>query len=166
MEMNAMVKREDLNTQYGISVCRDVEKAIKEISTEDFVTEIFGAFGASEEQIYNTVYGSNLKVSDFLDTDIEVAGIIISSAKTHEKMDDDTSPEIIKPCVTFITKDGETLSSISNGIWRGAKGLIQMGVGETKNCIVRFIEVQTKKGKAHTVKVIRFIEKGDISIEE
>lgn len=149
----------------GLSISKDIERAVKEISTEDFTTEVFAAFGANEEQIYNTVYGSNGKVADFIDEEITIVGIIISSAKAHEDINDDNSPEIIKPCVTFITDIGATISSISNGIWRSAKGLIQMGVGDTKNCIIKFVQTPTKKGTAHSVKVIKFIEKGDITVE-
>lgn len=162
MEKNELMA---ITKSNGLSIIKDIEKAVKEISTENFTTEVFAAFGANDEQIYNTVYGSNGKVSDFIDEELTIVGLIISSAKAHIDINDDESPEIIKPCITFITDIGATISSISNGIWRSAKGLMQMGVGDTYNCIVKFVTVQTKKGMAHSLKVIKFIEKGDITVE-
>lgn len=107
--------------------------------------------------LFNAVSGSSDAVRDYLDKEVEITDIIVTSADVHEDVNDDSSPMVSKPCVHFYTADGIHMTTLSNGIIRNVKDLIGCGFAPTPEhtIVIKFKTIQTKKGIAHTFDLIK-----------
>lgn len=107
--------------------------------------------------LFNAVSGSSDAVRDYLDKEVEITDIIVTSADVHEDFNDESSPMVSKPCVHFYTKDGNHMTTLSNGIIRNVKDLIGCGFAPTPEhtIVIKFKTIQTKKGIAHTFDLIK-----------
>lgn len=106
--------------------------------------------------LFNAVNGSSESVKNYMDTDITVKDIVITSADVHDEKDNEESPVHSKPCVHFYTTDDKHIASLSNGIIRAAKALINCGFTPTaeRPITIKFKAVETKKGTAHTFDLV------------
>ena len=107
-------------------------------------------------KLFNALNGSSESVKNWLGEEIDVIAIVITSADVPSIMGDDDSERVCKPCVHFFTLDGSHISSISNGIIKATKMLLSCGFlpSEEEPIRIRFKEVETKKGTAHTFDMI------------
>ena len=107
-------------------------------------------------KLFNALNGSSESVKNWLGEEIDVTDIVITSADVPSIMGDEDSERVCKPCVHFFTLDGTHISSISNGIVKSTKMLLACGLTPTaENPIrIRFKEVETKKGTAHTFEMV------------
>lgn len=107
-------------------------------------------------KLFNALNGSSESVKNWLGEEIDVIDIVITSADVPSIMGDDDSDRVCKPCVHFFTLDGNHISSISNGIIKATKMLLSCGFlpSEDEPIRIRFREVETKKGTAHTFDMI------------
>ncbi len=107
--------------------------------------------------LFNAVSGSSDAVRDYLDKEVEITDIIVTSADVHEDVNDESSPMVSKPCVHFYTADGKHMTTLSNGIIRNVKDLIGCGLAPTPEhtIVIKFKTIQTKKGIAHTFDLIK-----------
>ena len=108
--------------------------------------------------LFNAVNGSAEKVEDYLGKDVIITDIVVSSADVLKDINDpdpDGEKES-KPVVHFFTNEGVHISSISNGIARATKNLLSVGFQPTKEApiTIRFKEVKTKRGTAHSFDLI------------
>ena len=138
------------------------ELAAVETTAFDVVAEGTGATvrestTTDDVVLFNAVNGTGLKVADLLGKDITINDMVVTSADVHEDPNDDTSKIINKACINMFTADGQQISSISNGIIRAAKALFACGFAPTPEqpIVIRFKEITTKKGKAHTFDLIK-----------
>lgn len=105
---------------------------------------------------FNAMNGSESTVNEAIGEDIYVTDIVITSvdiAPDRNKPDEIVS----KPCVNFFTADGMSYSSLSNGIIRATKNLLGAGMIPSGDNVIhlRFSTVATKKGTAHTFRLVR-----------
>ena len=107
-------------------------------------------------KLFNALNGSSESVKNWLGEEIDVTDIVITSADVPSVMGDEDSERVCKPCVHFFTLDGTHISSISNGIVKSTKMLLACGLTPTeeKPIRIRFKEVETKKGTAHTFEMV------------
>lgn len=107
--------------------------------------------------LFNAVSGSSEAVKDYLDKEVEVSNIVVTSADVHEDVNDDDSPIVSKPCVHFYTPDGGHMTTLSNGIIKNVKDLIGCGFAPSPEhtIVIRFKTIQTKKGIAHTFDLVK-----------
>lgn len=107
--------------------------------------------------LFNAVNGSGETVADYIDKEIEVANIVVTSVDVHTDPNDDDSPEVSKGCVNFFTTDGRMISSISNGIIRSTKSLFNVGFQPSpeRPITIRFKQTKTKRGIAHTFDLVK-----------
>ena len=138
------------------------ELASVETTAFDVVAEGTGATvrestSTDDVILFNAVNGTGEKIADLLGQDIVLTDIVVTSADVHEDPNDDESPIINKACVNMFTADGRQISSISNGIIRATKALFACGFEPSPEMpiTVRFKEITTKKGKAHTFDLIK-----------
>ena len=141
----AAVQCSDLSTEFKIGEAGTGAK-IRTATTTDDVT------------LFNALNGSAEKVEDYIGKDVTVSDIIVTSADVLKDIND-TDPDGEKenrPVVHFFTTDGHHISSISNGIRRATMNLLEVGFGPTKESPIkiRFKEVKTKKGTAHSFDLI------------
>lgn len=107
-------------------------------------------------KLFNALNGSSESVKNWLGEEIDVTDIVITSADVPSIMGDEDSERVCKPCVHFFTLDGTHISSISNGIVKSTKMLLACGLtpSEDRPIRIRFKEVETKKGTAHTFEMV------------
>ena len=107
-------------------------------------------------KLFNALNGSSESVKNWLGEEIDVTDIVITSADVPSIMGDEDSERVCKPCVHFFTLDGTHISSISNGIVKSTKMLLACGLTPTEDnpIRIRFKEVETKKGTAHTFEMV------------
>ena len=107
-------------------------------------------------KLFNALNGSSESVKNWLGEEIDVTDIVITSADVPSIMGDEDSERVCKPCVHFFTLDGTHISSISNGIVKSTKMLLACGLtpSEERPIRIRFKEVETKKGTAHTFEMV------------
>ena len=138
-------------------IAKKANETLLSADIENFQQEIIFTSG-DEATSFNAIYGATEKVKDNLDREIVVTNITVSTAKCHEDYNDEESPEIVKPCISFSTADGKTISTLSNGIWRSAKGLLSMGIIPTVDSpiTIKFVLQSTKNGMSHSMQLIKY----------
>lgn len=109
--------------------------------------------------LFNAINGSAEKVEDYLGKEVSVTDIVVSSADVLEDINDpdpENGVKVNKPVVHFFTTDGKHISSISNGIKRATENLLTVGFAPSPNApiVIRFKEVKTKKGTAHSFDLV------------
>ena len=107
-------------------------------------------------KLFNALNGSAEPVKNYLEEEVDVIDIVITSADVPSIMGDEDSERVCKPCVHFFTLDGAHISSISNGIIKSTKMLLACGLTPTEDTPIRirFKEIETRKGKAHTFEMV------------
>lgn len=102
-------------------------------------------------KLFNAATGTAEPVKSILNKVIEVTDIVVTSANIHSDKNDEDSPIENRPVVHFYTTDGKHYSSLSNGIVRTTKALLECGLCPTPETPikVRFKPIDTKKGTAH-----------------
>lgn len=107
-------------------------------------------------KLFNALNGNAEPVKDWIGEEIDVCDIVITSADVPSIMGDDSSERVCKPCVHFFCLDGTHISSISNGIIRATKMLLACGLTPTEESpiTIRFKEIETKNGRAHTFDMV------------
>lgn len=109
-------------------------------------------------RLFNAVNGSAESVEVYLDKEVQITDIVVTSADVLKDINDDeeTGERESKPVIHFFTVDGKHISSISNGISRAAKNLLSCGFIPTaeRPFTIKFKTVKTKKGIAHSFDLI------------
>lgn len=111
---------------------------------------------SATNKLFNALNGSAKPVKDYLGKDVDITDIVITSAEVPSIREDEDSERVSKPCVHFFTLDGEHISSISNGITKATKMLLACGLVPTEDnpITIKFTEVPTKKGIAHSFEMV------------
>ena len=107
--------------------------------------------------LFNAVNGGSEPLKNYIGKELELTDIIVTSADVHEDVNDEKSPVVSKPCVHFYTTDGKHITTLSNGIIKSAKCLIECGLTPTKEApvTIRIKTIETKKGTAHTFDLVK-----------
>lgn len=143
LNLPAMFEATDLSLNFA-TVAEGEGAKIRHTTTTDDVT------------LFNALNGSAEKVEDFFGQDVVVTDIVVSSADVNEDINDPDSDKVNKPVVHFFTADGKHISSISNGIKRATENLLSVGFAPSSDApiTIRFKEVKTKKGTAHSFDLV------------
>lgn len=109
-----------------------------------------------EVTLFNSINSSSESVAEHFNEDITVENIVITTAQVNMDINDDFSEKEDKPCVHFFCKDGLHLASVSNGIIRSAENLITCSIipSPEQPIVIKFKEITTKKGKAHSFDLV------------
>lgn len=137
--------------------CNDLQKEF-EIGEAGSGAKIRTTTTTDDVTLFNAINGSAEKVEDYLGSEVTVTDIVVTSADVLKDIND-PDPDGEKenrPVIHFFTADGKHISSISNGIRRAAENLLTVGFNPTKESpiVIRFKEVKTKKGIAHSFDLI------------
>lgn len=141
-----------------------IDNSIFEVAEAGTRTQLRYSTTADDVTLFNAINGSSENLDDYIDNavPVEVADVVITNAtvregRTEDGEPDESTPLIDKPCCHFITADGKHLSSLSNGIIKSVKALLEIGFTPTPEhtIVIKFKRVKTKKGLAHTFDLIK-----------
>lgn len=106
--------------------------------------------------LFNSIRGKSTPVKDVIGEEFDIVNIVITANDVLSDKNDENSEKVNKPIVHFFTADGKHFSSLSNGIIRNTKGLFEINkIPSLENPIkIRFDEVLTPKGTAHTFELV------------
>ena len=135
----------------------EVDHSIFETQKLNTASKIRYSSTFDDVTLFNALNSSSESVSDYFDKDIEVQHMVVTTAQVSSDYDDELSEKEDKPCVHFFCTDGLHLASVSNGIMRSTENLITCGFMPTPESpiTIRFREIKTKKGKAHTFDLVK-----------
>lgn len=144
-QLPQLVQTTDMSADFAILEAGTGAK-IRTSSTADDVT------------LFNALNDSAEKVEDYLDKEVTVTDIVVTSADVNIDINDDSEDgeKENRPVVHFFCADGKHISSISNGIRRATENLLSVGFAPSKEApiVIKFREVKTKKGTAHSFTLI------------
>lgn len=134
----------DLSKEFS-TVAEGEGSMIRTSTTDDDVT------------LFNAINSSAEKLEEYIDQEVEVVAIVVTSADVAEDMNDEDSNKVNKPVVHFFCKDGKHISSISNGIRRATENLLSVGFAPSieSPITLKFKLVKTKKGTAHSFDLVK-----------
>lgn len=106
--------------------------------------------------LFNSIRGKSIPVKDVIGEEFDIVNIVITANDVLSDKNDENSEKVNKPIVHFFTADGKHFSSLSNGIIRNTKGLFEINkIPSSENPVrIRFEEVPTPKGTAHTFELV------------
>lgn len=106
--------------------------------------------------LFNALNSSSESIADHFGEDIKVLNMVITTAQVSSDFNDDFAEKEDKPCVHFFCENDLHLASVSNGIIRSAENLITCGFMPTPEApiVIRFKEIKTKRGTAHTFDLV------------
>lgn len=106
--------------------------------------------------LFNALNSSSESIADHFNEHIKVFNIVVTTAQVSSDFNDDFAEKEDKPCVHFFCENDLHLASVSNGIIRSAENLITCGFMPTPESpiVIKFKEISTKRGKAHTFDLI------------
>ena len=106
--------------------------------------------------LFNALNSSSESIADHFGEDIKVLNMVVTTAQVASDFNDDFAEKEDKPCVHFFCEDGLHLASVSNGIIRSTENLITCGFMPTSEApiVIRFKEIKTKRGTAHTFDLV------------
>lgn len=133
-----------------------IEKDVFTVNEQCTANPLRYSTTTDDVKLFNAMNGGSEPVADYIDTDVEVSDIIITSAEVAEDPNDDESPIVSKPCVHFTLTNGKHLASLSNGIIKACKNLLSVGFAPTPETpiTIHFKTIKTKKGTAHTFDLV------------
>lgn len=106
--------------------------------------------------LFNSIRGKSTPVKDVIGEEFDIVNIVITANDVLSDKNDENSEKVNKPIVHFFTADGKHFSSLSTGIIRNTKGLFEINkIPSLENPVrIRFEEVPTPKGTAHTFELV------------
>lgn len=142
----ANIHTQNMNNEFAVTAAGEGAVIRTATTTDDVV-------------LFNAVNGSAENVVDYMNNDIKVVNIVVTSADILKDINDpdpENGEKENKPVIHFFTDDGKHISSISNGIIRATKNLLSCGFIPTAEqpITIRFKEIRTKRGIAHSFDLI------------
>lgn len=132
--------------------------AFKVYEVTDEVPPIRESTTTDEKVLFNALSSPSQKLKDFIGHELNVTAIVVTNALVKKDINDksETAERENKPCVHFFTDMGEHISTVSNGVTRSVKNLLNVGIIPTvENPLkIRVITSDTKNGTMHSFELV------------
>lgn len=134
----------------------EVDHSIFETQKLNTASKIRYSSTFDDVTLFNALNSSSESIADHFDEDIKVLNMVLTTAQVSSDFNDDFAEKEDKPCVHFFCENGLHLASVSNGIIRSTENLIACGFMPTPEApiVIRFKQIKTKRGTAHTFDLI------------
>lgn len=111
-----------------------------------------------EKILFNALSSPSQKLKDFIGHELNITAIVVTNALVKKDINDksETAERENKPCIHFFTDMGEHISTVSNGVTRSVKNLLNVGIIPTaENPLrIRVITSDTKNGTMHSFELV------------
>lgn len=132
--------------------------AFKVYEVNEEVPPIRETTTTDEKVLFNALSSPSQKLKDFIGHELNITSIVVTNALVKKDINDksENAERENKPCVHFFTDMGEHISTVSNGVTRSVKNLLNVGIIPTvENPLkIRIISSDTKNGTMHSFELV------------
>lgn len=134
----------------------EIERAFETVEVDDSNTKIRYSTTTETNDLFNALSGKSEPVKNYIGETVSIAKMVVTANDINVNRENPNEGKVNKPIVHFFTVDGKHISTLSNGIIRNVKFMLECGIIPTvENPInIRFDTVETAKGVAHTFDIM------------
>ncbi len=134
----------------------EIEKAFETVAVNENNARIRYSTTTETNDLFNALSGKSEPVKNYIGEMVSVIKMVVTANDIDVDRENPDKGKVNKPIVHFFTTDGKHISTLSNGIIRNVKFMLECGIIPTvENPInIRFDTVETAKGTAHTFDIM------------
>ena len=134
----------------------EIERVFETVEVNENNTKIRYSTTTETNDLFNALSGKSEPVKNYIGETVSVVKMVVTANDIDIDRDDPDKGKVNKPIVHFFTADGKHISTLSNGIIRNVKFMLECGIIPTiENPLnIRFDTVETSKGIAHTFDIM------------
>lgn len=134
----------------------EIEKAFETVDVNENNARIRYSTTTETNDLFNALSGKSEPVKKYIGETVSVVKMVVTANDIDIDRENPDMGKVNKPIVHFFTTDGKHISTLSNGIIRNVKFMLECGIIPTvENPInIRFDTVETTKGIAHTFDIM------------
>lgn len=134
----------------------EIEKAFETVDVNENNAQIRYSTTTETNDLFNALSGKSEPVKNYIGETVSVVKMVVTANDIYADRENPDMGKVNKPIVHFFTTDGKHISTLSNGIIRNVKFMLECGIIPTvENPInIRFDTVETTKGIAHTFDIM------------
>ena len=134
----------------------EIEKAFETVDVNENNARIRYSTTTETNDLFNALSGKSEPVKNYIGETVSVEKMVVTANDIDVDRENPDTGKVNKPIVHFFTTNGNHISTLSNGIIRNVKFMLECGIIPTvENPInIRFDTVETAKGTAHTFDIM------------
>ena len=134
----------------------EIEKAFETVDVNENNAKIRYSTTTETNDLFNALSGKSEPVKNYIGETVSVVKMVVTANDIDVDRENPDKGKVNKPIVHFFTADGKHISTLSNGIIRNVKFMLECSIIPTvENPInIRFDTVETVKGIAHTFDIM------------
>lgn len=134
----------------------EIEKVFETVDVNTNNARIRYSTTTETNDLFNALSGKSEPIKNYIGETVSVVKMVVTANDIDADRENPDAGKVNKPIVHFFTTDGKHISTLSNGIIRNVKFMLECGIIPTvENPInVRFDTVETPKGTAHTFDIM------------
>ena len=134
----------------------EIEKAFETVDVNENNSRIRYSTTTETNDLFNALSGKSEPVKNYIGETVSVEKMVVTANDIDVDRENPDTGKVNKPIVHFFTTNGNHISTLSNGIIRNVKFMLECGIIPTvENPInIRFDTVETAKGTAHTFDIM------------
>lgn len=134
----------------------EIERVFEIVEVNENNTKIRYSTTTETNDLFNALSGKSEPVKNYIGETVSVVKMVVTANDIDVDRENPGAGKVNKPIVHFFTADGKHISTLSNGIIRNVKFMLECGIIPTvENPInIRFDTVETSKGIAHTFDIM------------
>lgn len=134
----------------------EIERAFETVEINENNARIRYSTTTETNDLFNALSGKSEPVKNYISETVSVTKMVVTANDIDVNRENPNEGKVNKPIVHFFTADGKHISTLSNGIIRNVKFMLECGIIPTvENPInIRFDTVETPKGTAHTFDIM------------
>lgn len=134
----------------------EIERTFETVTVDENNAKIRYSTTTETNDLFNALSGKSEPVKNYIGETVSVVKLVVTANDIDVNRENPDEGKVNKPIVHFFTADGKHISTLSNGIIRNVKFMLECGIIPTvENPInIRFDTVETAKGIAHTFDIM------------
>lgn len=134
----------------------EIEKAFETVEINENNVRIRYSTTTETNDLFNALSGKSEPVKNYIGETVSVVKMVVTANDIDIDRENPDKGKANKPIVHFFTTDGKHISTLSNGVIRNVKFMLECGIIPTAESPIniRFDTVETAKGIAHTFDIM------------